>query len=186
MSPFRQAQSVIGCSVSRTTGNLGYFSWCQARGDLVALLSFLETSINTLSISWDTNPLRKHQRCPKIQMLSLGILSANAQAEESSFLNIFSGKMENNGVDVAHYRFPELFSFFSLVCSSSVEELKSSPLQWSSASLASLQHCLGCLVNTGNANPLNTSLLCLEDCHDKWIHPELHPNAAPLTKSRQL
>lgn len=39
-------------------------------------------------------------------MLSLGILSANAQAEESSFLNIFSGKMENNGVDVAHYRFP--------------------------------------------------------------------------------
>lgn len=115
--------------------------------------------------SW-TNPLLKHQWCPNLKMLSLGLLSTNAQAEESQMIRIFSSKMENTDLDATHNCIPDQFSSSVLVCSF-VEALKSSLLPlWIPAPLVSLQHYPGRLVNTGNTNPQNTSLLCLEDCHD--------------------
>lgn len=128
--------------------------------------------------SWCTNPLLKHQWCPNLEILSPGLLSTNVLhgAEERQMIRIFSSKMENTDLDVAHNCIPDQFSSSVLVCSSSVEALKSSLLPlWIPASLVSLQHYPGCLVNTGNTNPQNTSLLCLEDCHDntQWTPREM-------------
>lgn len=126
--------------------------------------------------SWYTNPLLKHQWCPNLKNLSPGLLSTNAQVEERQIIRIFFSKMENTDLDVAHNCIPDQFSSSGLVCSSSVEALKSALLPlWIPASLVSLQHYPGRLVNTGNTNPQNTSLLCLEDCHDntQWTPREM-------------
>lgn len=73
------------------------------------------------------------------------------------------------------------------------------PLLWRPASCASLQDSSSHLVNTGNTKILNTSLLCLEDCHDntqwiswragvfvRWIHTEMCPSSGLLLKAVQL
>lgn len=120
-----------------------------------------------------------HQRYPNLQMSSPGLLSTNAQAEEeeSPYISMLSGMM--GGKKRLRRRtllFPRLVFFLCFVCSSSVEKLKSSLLPlWDPASRASLRHYPGRLVNTGNTNPLNTSLLCLEDCHDntQWTPREM-------------
>lgn len=108
----------------------------------------------------------KHQRCPNHQMLSPAILSTNAQAEKSPFISILAWYDAKEQLRHFTLLLPRLVFFLCpCVCSSPMEEPEYSRL-WGPAPWALLQHYPGRLVNTGNTNPLNTSLLCLEECHD--------------------
>lgn len=114
----------------------------------------------------------KHQRCPN---LSPAVLSTNAQAEKNPFISILSWYDEKRTAQTLHIIASQI-SFLSLpMCVLPLLEELEYSLLWSPASHASLQHYPGRLVNTGNTNPPNTSLLCLEDCHDntQWAPREM-------------
>lgn len=149
-----------------------YFSWCQARGGHVALFSFLEPSINTSQFPGVQIQL---WNISNVLISKCWVLQSCVQAEKGPFISILSWYDGKEQLRRCTLLLPRLVFFLCpCVCSSSKEELEYS-LPWSPASSASLQHYPGRLVNTGNTNPLNTSLLCLEDCHDntQWTPREI-------------
>lgn len=139
----------------------------------------------------------KHQRCPNLQMWSPVVPFTNAQDEKSPFISILSWYDGKEQLRRCTLLLPRLVLFLRpCTCSSSMEGLAYSPL-WGPAPCASaLPGTLGKHRQHKPSKHIPAVFGGLPWQHTvdsqrdvvfvRWIHTEICPSAALLTKSMQL